>query len=190
MTLLRVPSPKFTHEELMALAVAMTQYHDNRDEEDGLSEEVESALAKLTSYQAGLPQPVMVEDVLKSPMLVAGPHTAGSFHDAVPFAVFVGQPDPSFDPGTLVWSVFDIEFGTVGDLEEASRKTGLPVTSFEPEVDQEAREANEGRDDLDAALAYLKAGGVLCKVPDAANSRHYHMMSVNVIGSPDSGNVS
>ncbi len=193
MTLLHVSRPSFTHEELMVLADALSQYHDNQPDEDveadGMNPHIESALAKLTSYQAGLPQPVEMKDVLRSPMLVAGPYLEETLHAAPPFAVFVGQPDPSFDPGSLVWDLFDIGSGTLGDLEEAARKTGLHVLSYEPEIDRDAAEANEGRNDFDAALAYLKAGGVLCKVPDSPKSPYYHLMSVNVIGSPARGNA-
>jgi hypothetical protein len=193
MTFLKVSRPDFTHEELMILADALSQYQYNQGddvvESDGANPHIESALEKLMAYQAGVPQPVEMKDVLSSPMLLAGPYDVEVFQSAPPFSVFAGQPSPGFSVGSLVWDMFDISGSEHGDLEEASCKTGLHVLSYNPEADRDASEANGGRDDFDAALAFLKAGGVLCKVPDAPGSPYYRLMSVNVLGAPTSGNA-
>jgi hypothetical protein len=116
-----------------------------------------------------------------SPCFVCGPYTLESIDAAPPFAVFKGDAE---DPGPVVWEIFDI--GGNGDtIEQASDVTGLLICASEPERDDEACSQLETRntrgqtfDDNDACLAYLRAGGALCKVHDYEGSPHYRLLVV------------
>ncbi len=111
----------------------------------------------------------------QSPCFFAGPYTAESFTTAPAFAVFEGE---AADPGPVPFALFDLDgYGTFGDLDEASAATGLDVQASEPEV---CDDENDGRafDDTHAALAHLRAGGALCKVPDSEGSPHYRLLVV------------
>ncbi len=149
------------------------------------------------------------EQVLASPMLTVCPVvTKGVFGPMPDYAVVSGLVDGQEyreTGATLKWDLFNIEGCTAGDEHEARRVTGLPVCVEEPELDwstmsgededdwtDEQREAGEAEskkyDDLDAAVAFLKAGGTLCKVPDRVGSPHFRMLVVDVVGAPERGN--
>jgi hypothetical protein len=116
-----------------------------------------------------------------SPSFVPGPYTLESIDAAPPFAVFKGDAE---DPGPLVWEIFDIG-DAARDIERASEVTGLLICASEPERDDEV--CSELKilntrgltfDDNDACLAYLRAGGALCKVHDYEGSPYYRLLVV------------
>lgn len=110
-----------------------------------------------------------------SPCFVRGPYTLESLCAAPMFSVFKGDVP---DPGPVVWEVFDID-GTLGDTGAASEITGLIVTGSEPERDDDDCEGTRYTDE-DAWLAFLRAGGTVCKVPDEEGSPFYRMLVVQL----------
>jgi len=191
-------TPTFTREELVQLWHAVTQYVENSDGE-GLpeysDEHARRAMAKLDAMVAGEPQPPSAVDlalVLQNRMATSlcDKH---AFVNAQSFTVFV---DPSraatagFD-GSLAWDLFEVDWAEMAG--KATREVGLPVLDLEPEVDRspdrDVPAPPDGKewDDLDAALAYLAAGGVLCKVPDYLGSSHFRLLVVDVKGRPLTG---
>jgi hypothetical protein len=83
----------------------------------------------------------------------------------------------------VFWGLFDIEPGDYGFVEDPAHDLeALGVDFTEPELDDDYRsEQPAGADDLDAALAYLRRGGSLCKVPDAPGSPYWRLL---VVGEP------
>jgi hypothetical protein len=111
-----------------------------------------------------------------SPTFYAGPYTCDVLHAAPLFAVFKG-PAPDVKPGR--WEIFELDGCTHGDTEHASEVTGLSVLDSEPERDDDACDGDPSFDDVDAALAYLRNGGALCKVPDHDGSKYYRFLVVD-----------
>jgi hypothetical protein len=106
--------------------------------------------------------------------------TKETFGAAAPWTVFRGE---AADPGPVFWGLFDIEPGDYGFVEDPDHDLeSLGVDFIEPELDSDYRsEQPASADDLDAALAYLRRGGALCKVPDAPGSRYWRLL---VVGEP------
>ncbi len=114
-----------------------------------------------------------------------GPYTKDGLAEIPDYSLLVG-PARVAESKSVVWDLFDLVGCAHGDLNEASRRVGLPVLLQEPEVDNEAVRPHE--DDLDAALSYLRAGGALCKVPDRPGSTCFRLLVVPFPGSPVRGN--
>lgn len=87
--------------------------------------------------------------------------------EAPMWTIFTGDAE---DPGPILWDIFHI---TPADSypEEVERKMDeLGVTMDMPQKEDDPEESPQPRDDVDdvdAALAFLRSGGALCKVPDA-----------------------
>ncbi len=114
-----------------------------------------------------------------------GPYTKDALTEVPDYSLLVGPARVS-ESKPVVWDLFDVDGDCAhGDVEEASRRIGLPVSLQEPEVDHEAARRHE--DDLDAALSYLRAGGALCKVPDRPGSTCFRLLVVPFPGSPVRG---
>ena len=132
------------------------------------------------------------EQVLACPTLWVGPTVMKEDFAAAPdYAVISGLVENvefRGDVGTLVWDLFSIEGCTMGDHERAREITGLPVCVEEPEIDNDSEEENRGLDDHDAAIAFLRKGGTICKVPDSEGSPHFRLLVVDVEGGPERGN--
>lgn len=105
------------------------------------------------------------------------------------FSLLVG-PSRAVDPGPVVWDLFEMVGARIGDVDEASAMIGLDVIRQEPERDAESHDlqGDPRFDDIDAALAYVRAGGALCKVPDYRGSKHFRFLVVPFPGSPLRGN--
>jgi hypothetical protein len=77
----------------------------------------------------------------------------------------------------LLSEIEPADYGFVEDPEHDLEALG--VDFVEPQLDNEyRREQPSGAADLDAALAYLRRGGALCKVPDAPGSRYFRLLVV------------
>ena len=112
--------------------------------------------------------------VTENPHFFPGPYTRASLQEAPPFAVLHGAAHAE---RPVKWAIFDIEGCSMGDEEQASEVIGLPVCAQEPECDDELR--TEGDGDHDAALAYLQAGGTLCKVHDCEGIAWFRLLVVD-----------
>ncbi len=106
-------------------------------------------------------------------------HTRDSICAAPNFMVLVGEAE---DPQIPAWALFETSGCTCGDTELATKMTGVEVFDLSPSRDDElcvglTKANGEQFDDIDAALAYLRKGGTLCKVPDHEGSKHFRFLA-------------
>lgn len=105
--------------------------------------------------------------------------TKERFFEAPMWTIFVGDSE---DPGPVVWELFDVS--DMGSLEEMDRRLEeLGLLAQTPQKVDDAVQPHEDTDDLDAALAFLRLGGALCKVPDdedphASGSKYWRLLVV------------
>lgn len=170
--------------------VVATHVYSTCLDQHGTCPLVTSPTVKLHDY--GPRGPVVLDDVevagTVGPVTAAphpGPYTKEILSEIPDYSLLVG-PARVAESKAVVWDLFDLDGCSHGDVDEASRRVGLPVALREPEVDYEAARPHE--DDLDAALSYLRAGGALCKVPDRPGSTCFRLMVVPFPGSPVRGN--
>lgn len=106
-----------------------------------------------------------------------GTITKETFAAAPAWTMFRGA---AADPGPIFWDLFDFNINDT-DFEEdpAHDLEALRIKFTQPELDSEYQsEQPAGADDNDAALAYLRRGGTLCKVPDAPGSPYWRLLVV------------
>lgn len=100
------------------------------------------------------------------------PITRRDLEEAPAWTIFSG---PAEDPGPLEWGVMEISPATPYPEGILAKMEALHVVCDEPQRDDEAEEK---KDDIDAALAYLRSGGTLCKVPDEEGSKYWRLLVV------------
>lgn len=118
----------------------------------------------------------------ESPLFVPGPYLRDVLESASPYAIFKGLVDEALSPelDKVYWETFGVDHET----ETACERTGLEVLAEEPELENDAYADMivEPHDDVDAALAYLRKGGALCKVHDSEGSPYYRFLVVATPG--------
>ena len=84
------------------------------------------------------------------------------------------------DPGPILWDVFHISPASSypSDVQEEMDARGVSMDM--PQIEDVAREPQPRADvdDIDAALAFLRSGGALCKVPDEEGSKYWRLLVV------------
>lgn len=112
--------------------------------------------------------------------------TRRRLEEAPSWTVFKG---PAEDPGRIKWELFEPEPVEEHPQDVQMRMLRLGVWLEEPEIDAEWRHSKRWHwrwiwppwrrpDDLDAALAYLRRGGTLCKVPDTMDSKYWRLLVI------------
>jgi hypothetical protein len=103
--------------------------------------------------------------------------TKKELEDAPYWTIFEGQAE---DPGSVGWALFYIYPVEDHPEDVTTKMSSLDVSLFEPEIDGDKKQPRGDVDDLDAALAYLRDGGKLCKVPDRMDSSYWRLLAVGV----------
>lgn len=100
--------------------------------------------------------------------------TKQHLEDGALWTIFKGQAEY---PGPVVWDLFYLD-GVQYPPDVGARMRELHVLVKEPEWDSDGVQPRDPVDDLDAALLHLRAGGTLCKVPDAMDSKYWRLLVV------------
>lgn len=82
------------------------------------------------------------------------------------WTIFTGAAE---DPGSVLWGIFSISPADPYSEEIERRMDELGVVMEGPQSEGDPENGVQPRDDVDdtdAALAFLRSGGALCKVPD------------------------
>lgn len=81
------------------------------------------------------------------------------------WTIFTGTAE---DPGPVLWDVFSITPARPYPEEIERRMEELGILLEEPQREDDYKgQPRDDVDDIDAALAFLRSDGALCKVPDA-----------------------
>ena len=92
--------------------------------------------------------------------------TRARLEDAPMWTIFQGDAE---DPGPVLWDIFHISPADSYSeaIERRMEELGVVMEGPQSEGDPEnGIQPRNNVDDLDAALAFLRSGGALCKVPD------------------------
>jgi hypothetical protein len=92
------------------------------------------------------------------------------------WTIFQGR---AMDPGPVMWIVSEVNFPP-SDAVVEKMKT-VDAYSSSPELDGDEEQPRRDVDDIDAALAYLNTGGVLCKVPRTPRSKAWRLLVVGEV---------
>jgi hypothetical protein len=112
--------------------------------------------------------------------------TRKCLEDAPMWTIFTGAAE---DPGPIRWDVAAIYPEPYP--EEIERKMeGLGILLEEPQREDAAEEQPSSEDDIGAALAFLRSGGALCKVPDSEdatspNSKYWRLLVIEPLALAD-----
>lgn len=103
--------------------------------------------------------------------------TRKRLEDAPMWTIFTGDAE---DPGPVVWDVFSI---SAGEVDRKMVEFGVIMEM--PQIDNNEPQPRYEADDLDAALAFLRSGGALCKVPDSADSPYWRLLVIEPMALAD-----